>query len=106
MIIFLLEPLFWMVCLIQKTTRDLCTPREELPPNHSRPLAWLGLGIGFVLLVGMVVVGIASIVDEAKPKGRYGSINGIDISRADSEACGGDVFRNCPGLVATKYWNR
>jgi hypothetical protein len=38
-LIFLLEPLFYLGCLIQETVRTLTTPREELPAGASRPAA-------------------------------------------------------------------
>ncbi len=101
---FLLDWFFAAIGLINRTTRDLSTRDEDLPPNASRGAAWAGLGIGLALLAGVCGMGVAAMFEESKPDGRYGSINGINISRADNEACGGDIF-NCPGLIL-KYRKR
>ncbi len=108
-LLFFGEWIVFAVALIRRTSKSLATPADQLPPNASRGAAWAGLGIGIVLLAATGFWVVAASIDASRPKGEYGHINGIPISRSDYEACGGNIPDGCPGgagAIMSKYWAR
>ena len=93
----MLELILFPISLVWRTVRDLMTPAENLPSNHSRGATWAGLAIGVVLLGGLIVFALGAMIKSSRPDGRYGTINGVPISRADFDACGGRIPDGCPG---------
>ncbi len=102
----MLFELIWIaISLVWRTSSDLNAPTENLPPNASRGAAWAGLGIGLAMLGVLLFIGIASVVESSRPDGRYGTINGIHVSRSDFDACGGKIPEGCPNgnMMLYKY---
>jgi heme/copper-type cytochrome/quinol oxidase subunit 2 len=104
--IFLFDFIYAAICLIFRTSKALSTPTAEWPSNASRGAAWAGLTIGIVLLVSIIYFGIAATIESSKPRGEYGTINGVPITRADFEECGGKIPEGCAGgasVIINKY---
>ncbi len=92
-----IDIILFSIALICRTRKDLTKPVSELPANASRGAAYAGLSIGVILFSVSLVWGVVAMVSDSQAHGQYGTINGVPISRADYEACGGNIPDGCPG---------